>query len=207
MYLHHLWTGRRGASSPGYGCWSSPGDWRSSQTGRSWTRPEVEGCRQSRTSGEYKSKRSKVITCWWLSYPHSVLSLPGHPCRLFLFNAAICWGWGVTVSSHVPTVLFVLTVAAVRREAQVGWRCQIFCAAVNLRMMSTGEWCQIQSKNCVAGGNKSTNTCWRKDQFFHYSNLDQNRNFIGTKCSWESSLKTCDVFTVAISIWAQLYFT
>lgn len=53
MYLHHPWTGRLGASSPGCGCWSSPEGWRSSQT-ESWTRPEVEGCKQSRSCGERK---------------------------------------------------------------------------------------------------------------------------------------------------------
>lgn len=47
--LHHPWTGRSGASSPGCGCWSLPEDWCSFQTGRSWRRPEEEGYKQPKT--------------------------------------------------------------------------------------------------------------------------------------------------------------
>lgn len=42
-YLHHRWRGRSGASFPGCGCCSSPVDWRSFQTVRSWRRPAGEG--------------------------------------------------------------------------------------------------------------------------------------------------------------------
>lgn len=49
------------------------------------------------------------------------------------FQTAICWARGQIQSSNIQTVLFVFTVTAVRREAQVGWCRQMFCAAVNLK--------------------------------------------------------------------------
>lgn len=48
-------------------------------------------------------------------------------------HAALCWAQGGAEPSQVPAVLLLLTVAAVRGEAQVGRRCQMFCAAVNLK--------------------------------------------------------------------------
>ncbi len=49
-------------------------------------------------------------------------------------HATLCWAEGGTESPCVPALLLVLTVAAVRGEAQVGRRCQMFCAAVNLNV-------------------------------------------------------------------------
>lgn len=56
-------------------------------------------------------------------------ALPGHASGM----SALCWARGGTESSYVPAVLLVLAVAAVRGEAEVGWRCQMFCAAVHLK--------------------------------------------------------------------------
>lgn len=62
------------------------------------------------------------------------LCIPGHASGMSAVHAALCWARGGTESSHVPAVLFVLTVAAVRGETQVGWCRQMFCAAVNLKI-------------------------------------------------------------------------
>lgn len=65
---------------------------------------------------------------------HCLLNLyqPGHAPSVSVIHSAICWTERRTKSSHISTVLFVLTVATVRGETQVGRRGQMFCAAVNL---------------------------------------------------------------------------
>lgn len=78
----------------------------------------------------YKNlKRSKAYDMQYIL----PLSLPGHASSVSVLRTALCWAQKWTKSSNVPTVVFVLTVAAVRGEAQVGRRRQMFCAAVDLK--------------------------------------------------------------------------
>lgn len=58
--------------------------------------------------------------------------LPGHARRVLLLQTAVCWAQGQTQPFNIPSVLLLFAVAAVRREAQVGWSCQMLSAAVNL---------------------------------------------------------------------------
>lgn len=63
IYLHHLWRGQSGALSLGCGCCSSPEDWCSSQTGRSWRTPEGVGYKQPETSWTGKSTGDQTLFC------------------------------------------------------------------------------------------------------------------------------------------------